>query len=141
MRDRRGQATVEWLGLLLIAALVLSALLWLAGLRLPGTSIADAIAERIICALRLSDGCRSDPVLAARYGAEVAELVRAEAPTITYEEGMSALPVDFRRCRSPICADGPEFGRVARSSAGNPAVAFTHVIDCRDPEAGPRGRL
>jgi hypothetical protein len=50
---------------------------------------------------------------------------------------MAALPVDFRTCRSPACADGPAGGRVSRSSAGRPATAFTHVIDCRAP--GPAG--
>ncbi len=140
MRGERGQATVEWLGLLLLAALVLAALLWLAGLRLPGTSLAEAIGERLICTVRLADGCRSDPALYEEYG-EVAELVRAEAPTIAYEDGMLALPVDFRDCRSPACADGPARGRVARSLAGRPVVAFTHVVDCRDPAAGAAAGL
>jgi hypothetical protein len=135
MRGERGQATVEWLGLLLLAALVLVALLWLAGPRLPGTSLTEAIAERLICAVRLSDGCRSDPALFAAYG-QVAELLRAEAPTIVYEDGMRALPVDFRRCREPACGDGPAAGRVDRSQTGIGVAAFTHVIDCRDPAAG-----
>ncbi len=93
------------------------------------------MAERIICAVRLSDGCRSDPALYARYG-ELAAAVRDNAPKITYENGMRALPVDFRRCRSPSCGDGPAAGRVARTLAGLPVVAFTHVIDCRDPALG-----
>jgi hypothetical protein len=55
---------------------------------------------------------------------------------------MSALPVDFRACRSPACGDGPAFGRVSRSLAGRAAAAFTHVIDCREPAAAQaRGYL
>ena len=49
---------------------------------------------------------------------------------------MTALPVDFRSCRSPACSDGPETGRVTRSRAGRPVTLFTHLIDCREPGAG-----
>jgi hypothetical protein len=52
---------------------------------------------------------------------------------------MTALPVDFRDCRSPACSDGPGTGRVARSLAGRPAVAFTHLVDCRDPARAALG--
>jgi hypothetical protein len=106
----------------------------MAGAHPPGSALARAIGERIVCAVRLSYGCRSDPRLAAAYGGLAAE-VRDQAPRIVYERGMRALPVDFRTCRSPACSDGPETGRVARSLAGRPATAFTHVVDCRDPGA------
>ncbi|MFL5906357.1 MAG: hypothetical protein ACJ75Z_02010 [Solirubrobacterales bacterium] len=94
-------------------------------------ALAGEIGERMICAVRLSYGCRSDPELAGAYG-ELAARVRDNAPRIVYERGMTALPVDFRSCRSPACSDGPETGQVVRSLAGHPAAAFTHVIDCRD---------
>ncbi len=111
--------------------MALGALAWLAGLRLPGMALAHAIGERIVCAVRLTYGCRSDPQLASRYG-ELAETVRENAPRIVYEQGMRALPVDFRDCRSPSCGDGPESGRVTRSLVGLPVTLFTHLIDCRD---------
>jgi hypothetical protein len=133
-RSRSGQGTVEWIGLIAIVSLALGALAWVSGARLPGTALARAIGERIVCAARLTYGCRSDPQLAVAYGGLAAQ-VRDRAPRIVYERGMSALPVDFRTCRSPACSDGPETGRVARSLAGQPATAFTHVIDCRDPAA------
>jgi len=95
-------------------------------------ALANEIGQRIICAVRLSYGCRSDPQLAGPYG-ELAAQVRENAPRVVYERGMTALPVDFRDCRSPNCSDGPETGRVSRSLAGRHAAAFTHVIDCRDP--------
>ncbi len=110
----------------------LGALAWIVGLRLPGMVIAHEIGERIVCAVRLSYGCRSDPQLAASYG-DLATTVRDNAPRIVYERGMTALPVDFRDCRSPECSDGPETGRVARTLAGHAASLFTHVIDCREP--------
>ncbi len=103
-------------------------------MRLPGVALARAIGERIVCAVRLSYGCRTDPALAEAYG-ELASLVRDNAPKLVYERGMIALPVDFRDCRSPACSDGPPDGEVARSLAGRPVTAFTHLIDCRDPAA------
>jgi hypothetical protein len=117
--------------------MALGALAWLVGLRLPGMAFSHEIGERIVCAVRLAYGCRSDPELAAAYG-ELASEVRDDAPRIVYERGMAALPVDFRSCRSPACSDGPESGRVTHSLAGRPVTAFTHLIDCRDPEAGER---
>jgi hypothetical protein len=115
--------------------MAIGAFAWLIGLRLPGMALAYEIGERIVCAVKLSYGCRSDPLLAVAYG-ELAGEVRDNAPRIVYERGMSALPVDFRNCRSPACSDGPETGRVAHSLTGRPVTAFTHVIDCRDPERG-----
>jgi hypothetical protein len=112
--------------------MALGSLAWLIGLRFPGMALAYEIGERIICAVKLSYGCRSDPQLAGPYG-ELAAQVRDNAPRIVYERGMTALPVDFRGCRSPACSDGPETGRVARSLSGRPVAAFTHVVDCRDP--------
>jgi hypothetical protein len=94
--------------------------------------LAHEIGERIICAVKLSYGCRSDPQLVASYG-ELATAVRENAPRIVYERGMTALPVDFRQCRLTGCADGPETGRVVRSLAGRAVSLFSHVIDCRHP--------
>ena len=120
-------------------SLALGALAWLAGLRLPGMVLAHEIGERIVCAVKLSYGCRSDLQLAGPYG-ELAGKVRENAPRIVYERGMTALPVDFRSCRSPACSDGPETGRVTRSRAGRPVALFTHLIDCREPaRAASRG--
>jgi hypothetical protein len=118
--------------LIALVSLALGALAWLIGLRLPGIALAHEIGGRIVCAVKLSYGCRSDPQLVGPYG-ELAGRVRDNAPRIVYERGMAALPVDFRDCRSPSCADGPESGRVTRSLAGRPVSVFTHVIDCRDP--------
>ena len=51
-------------------------------------ALAHEVSERIICAVRLSYGCRSDPQLAGPYG-ELASKVRQNAPRIVYERGMS----------------------------------------------------
>jgi hypothetical protein len=129
----RGQGTVEWIGLIGVLALAMAALGAVAGVALPGTALARAIGGRIVCALELSGDCEplgaSDLVLA--YGGELAGLVAETAPQIRYEPGMHALPVDFRDCREDACAEGRDGIRVARSLTGEPAVVFTHVVDCR----------
>ncbi|HEY3193103.1 MAG TPA: hypothetical protein VGJ61_09985 [Solirubrobacterales bacterium] len=99
-------------------------------------AVAREIGERILCAVKLTYGCRSDPQLVGPYG-ELAGLVRDNAPRIVYERGMTALPVDFRSCRSPACSDGPETGSITRSRSGRPVTAFTHVVDCRNPGRAP----
>lgn len=135
MREsERGQGTVEWVGLLLLVALVLAGLV-AAGVRVPGTALAEAITSRILCAASLADSCDGDePALIAAYGTEVGKLVREHMPSLLFERGSRAVPVDFRRCRSTVCGDGAEHGYVGRTDAGLPVSAFVHVVDCR-PEA------
>ncbi len=129
--EQRGQATIEWVALVMLVALAAAAALAAAGARLPGAGLARAIASRIACAVSLSSACRRDPALVAAYGEELAQLLRHHAPEIGYETGMSALPVDFRRCRSTACGDGRPLGLVSRTATGEPVTAFVHVIDCR----------
>jgi hypothetical protein len=133
----RGQATVEWTGLLLLVSLLVAALL-AAVAREPATDLARAIATRLVCAVRLSDACSARSKLVAAYGPELAAKVAAETPEIVYEDGMTALPVDFRACRESRCGNGPSSGAVWASDTGELATAFVHVVDCRGDE--PRGR-
>ena len=131
MRGERGQSTVEWVGLLLLVALSLTGLVAV-GVRIPGTALARAIASRILCAASLADSCDDDePVLIAAYGTEVGKLVRDHMPSLLFERGSRAVPVDFRRCRSTRCGDAPEHGYVRRTDVGLPVSAFVHVVDCR----------
>jgi len=114
-------------------ALLLVALV-AAGVRMPGTEVATSIVSRILCAASLADGCGDEPALIAAYGAEVGRLVRRHMPTIVFEAGSRAMPVDFRRCRSTECGDGPDAGLVDRTDAGLPLSVFVHVVDCREEE-------
>jgi hypothetical protein len=134
MRSERGQGTVEWIGLVLLLALAMLAALAV-GVRVPGASLARAIGDRIICAASLAGGCGDEPTLIAAYGTEVGKLVRQHMPTLAFEEGSRALPVDFRRCRSSECSDGTGEGLVHRSDERLPVTAFVHVIDCREGDA------
>ena len=126
-----GQSTVEWIGLLLvITALILGVT---AGVRtwLPGVRLAESIALRILCAAGMSSTCAESGDLVVAYGPELAAEVEENAPEIVYEDGMGALPVDFRTCRNQRCGSGPESGPVWQSDTGEPAAAFVHVVDCR----------
>ncbi|MBM3666785.1 MAG: hypothetical protein FJW90_04775 [Actinobacteria bacterium] len=133
MRGQRGQASVEWVGLIALTALLLAALVAATGTLSVGTAVPRALLERFVCAVRLSEDCRAEPSLRAAEGPELAALLRAHAPALLYEDGMRALPVDFRRCRADACAEGPGGGHAVRSNERLPVTAFTHVVDCRRP--------
>lgn len=132
MRGRqRGQSTVEWVGTLGVVALLLVGLV-AAGVRVPGAMLARALASRILCAAAMADGCGDEPALVAAYGTEIGRLVRRHMPTIAFEWGSRALPVDFRRCRETACGDGSARGLAHRTDRGLPVSAFVHVVDCRE---------
>ncbi len=134
MRSQRGQGTVEWVGTVLVVSLLMLALVTV-GVRVPGASLAHELADGILCAAALADGCGDEPVLIAAYGTEVGKLVRDHMPTLAFEEGSRAVPVDFRRCRSSACGDDSGEGLVQRSDERLPVTAFVHVIDCREGKA------
>jgi hypothetical protein len=134
MGSERGQGTVEWVGTLLVVAVAMLGLVAL-GVRVPGAPLAQAVADRILCAASLADGCGDEPTLIAAYGTEVGQLVRRHMPTILFEQGSRAVPIDFRRCRSTECGDGAEHGLVHRTDERLPVAAFVHVVDCRPSQA------
>lgn len=128
--SRQGQATVEWIGLVLLLASVM-VVFTVAGVKLPGAAMAHSVARSLLCAASLSGSCAGDGSLEGAYGDGLAGLVRAGAPTLFYGRDMLGLPVDYRTCRSPYCAEGPGKGEVGRSTAGERVTLFTRVIDCR----------
>jgi hypothetical protein len=130
MGSERGQGTVELVATLLVVSLAMLGLV-AAGVRVPGASLARAVADRILCAASLADGCGDEPTLIAAYGTEVGRLARWHMPMLAFEEGSRAVPVDFRRCRSSECGDASGSGLVHRTDEGLPVTAFVHVIDCR----------
>jgi len=128
--SERGQGTVEWIGLVCVVALLLAGLPAI-GVRVPGVDLGRSLAQRILCAVELADGCGDEPRLIATYGDEIGRLVRRHMPTIGYEAGSRAVPVDYRRCRETSCGDAPDDGLVHRTDARLPVTAFVHVVDCR----------
>jgi hypothetical protein len=128
--EERGQGTVEWVGTLAVVSLLLVGLV-AAGVRVPGGDLARGIAARILCAVELADGCGDEPVLIATYGDEIGRLVRRHMPTIGFESGSRAVPVDWRQCRMTKCGDAADNGLVHRTEGRLPVTAFVHVVDCR----------
>jgi hypothetical protein len=122
-----GQATIEWSALVLLVALVLGALGY-AATRGYAWKLGEEIADAIFCAAL--DECPG--ALEDAYGEELAQAVRAYAPSIVYEHGSAELPVDFRRCRELECSNRPDEGAaIDESRLGLPVTAFTHVVDRR----------
>ncbi len=115
-----------------------------AGVRVPGSALARAVASRILCAAALADRCGDEPVLIAAYGTEVGKLVRRAHAWLALRAGLAggagrlpALPQHGLRRRR-------RHGFVRRTDAGLPVTAFVHVVDCRADEAAetkPRRRL
>jgi hypothetical protein len=128
--SERGQGTVEWVGTLCVVSLTFAVLV-AAGVRVPGGDLARSLGSRILCAASMADGCGDEPVLIAAYGTEVGKLVRRHIPTIVFERGSRAVPVDFRRCRATSCGDAAREGIVHRTDERLPVTAFVHVVDCR----------
>ncbi len=133
MGSERGQGTVEWVGTLCVVALAFAVLVAV-GVRVPGGDLARAVASRILCAASLADGCGDEPALIAAYGTEVGKLVREHMPTLVFDPGSHAVPIDFRRCRATACGDAPPDGLVHRTERRLPVTAFVHVVDCRAGE-------
>lgn len=125
MRSESGQATVEWVGLLLLASLAFGAL-ELAVARMDGRSFGGFLAHRIVCAVR--GGCDDgDAALARVYGGRDAALAREWAPSLVYERGEPSLPVDYRRCRKRACSDAPDDPDLDahHSRSGQQSTVFT----------------
>jgi hypothetical protein len=124
----RGQAAVEFTGLVLLASLGLGALGTFAS-GIDGRSFGGFLTHRVACAVK--GGCHDgDRALVRAYGEPTASLVRAHAPGFVYERGELQIPVDWRRCRGRICAEARD-GRdldVHRSRTGERATAFTRVL-------------
>lgn len=127
-RDERGQAAVEFVALVLLAALVLGALV-AASPRFDGRSFGGFLAFRIVCTIErhCHDG---DSALTRAYGTRDAALVRDLAPNLVYEPGERQLPVDWRDCRRVACAEAPDEPDldVHRTHAGERATSFTRIL-------------
>jgi hypothetical protein len=124
----RGQASVEFVSLVLLAAVVLGALV-AASPRFDGRSFGGFLAFRIVCTVE-RDCHAGDDSLTRAYGASDAALVRQLAPNLVYEPGERQLPVDWRHCRHPACAEAPDEPDldVHLTDAGERASAFTRLL-------------
>ena len=128
--EERGQSTVEWVGIVLLVA-VLMAGLATTGITASPLGLLHSISRQMLCAVSLSRSCDREPPLALAYGDSGAELIRANAPELFFGRDLLGLPVDYRTCRSPYCAEADQGGEVRESRAGEPVTLFTRVLDCR----------
>lgn len=128
LNSRQGQSTLEWVGLITLVAALMAAFT-AAGVQVPAAGLAHSVSTKILCAASLSGSCAGEGSLEAAYGGDLAALVRAGTPTLMYGRDMLGLPVDYRTCRSPYCADGTGEGEVGESTAGEPVTLFTRVIE------------
>ena len=143
----RGQATPEYVGLVLLVAALLAGLLALAGPALPGGALARAVAAEARLRGRGGGVLRcarpsSRRSLAARAGLRRrarGDDRRAALPEISFEDDdFVSLPGRLPRVpRSAACADSVLHGSLEHTQTGLEPAAFVHVVDCRD--AGRRG--
>jgi hypothetical protein len=133
MGAERGQATIESAGLAaLIALLVIAVVAAIAGGGevKAGRELAGAIGRHLVCGPHLPDACHHQPLVPA-YGWPLARLARALAPApeaLPGPDGLSLVPVDFRRCRRESCAvaAGPHL-----TASNRRTTAFTQLLDHR----------
>lgn len=126
--DERGSAGVEHAALVLLVALVASAVVAAVTISRDAgsTSLASTIAFKQRCAVRYPDPCWQDPLTEA-YGREVAGAVRALAPAPEARigpDGIGLVGVDYRHCRQVGCATyaGPHL-----TPSNRRTTAFTSI--------------
>jgi hypothetical protein len=132
MSRESGQATVEWIGIVLALSAAFSIAI-AAGLAADGRSFGGMLIHRIACAAA-ADCDDGDAALRHVYGAEDAALVRRYLPGLVYEPGERQVPVDWRQCRDVACAvarDDRDFD-VHRTIAGHGVTVFTHMLRRQD---------
>jgi hypothetical protein len=134
-RDDDGQATPEYVGIVLLVAALFGLVVAVTPLGPASARLAREVAETLVCAVTGDEACSVEPAgLGDAYGAEIAALVRDHAPEIRFEDAdYVSLPVDPRDCRDRRCADTSARGPLRESFEGQHATAFVRAIDCRDP--------
>ena len=130
MRCERGQAALDWVGMVLLVCCACGAAVAAGAGAIDGRPFGAELARALVCAVR--GGCASgDDELSEAYGERDAALVREYLPNLVYEPRTRTLPVDFRRCRSHRCSDAPDEERLdvhrASGRRGAPATVFTHL--------------
>jgi hypothetical protein len=132
----RGQASAEFVALLLLCCVTFGALFALRD-GLDGRAFGGFLTRHFVCAV--GGRCDRDELRLVRaYGERDAATVRALAPNLVYEPGERELPVDWRRCRRVSCAAAPDEPMLdahvadgqARAGGGGRAraIAFTRLL-------------
>jgi hypothetical protein len=128
VQSERGQAALEWVGLVLLVCLACGAAVAAGVGAIDGRPLGAELARALVCAVR-GDCDEEDDALRAAYGERDAALVREFLPNLVYEPRTRTLPVDFRDCRSHRCSDAPDEERLdVHRTRGADATVFTHVV-------------
>lgn len=130
INEDRGQSTVEWVGIVLLVCALMTGLA-ATGFTASPLGLVHSIFRQVLCAVSLSSACDREPPLSLAYGESAADLVRDNTPELFYGKDLLGLPVDYRTCRSPYCAEARQAGDIGESLAGEPVTLFTRVLDCR----------
>jgi len=128
VRSERGQAALEWVGLVLLVCLACGGAVAAGAGAVDGRPLGAELARALVCAVR--GGCDDgDDALRDAYGERGAALVREYLPNLVYEPRTRTLPVDFRDCRSHRCSDAPDQeGLDVHRTRRAQATVFTHVV-------------
>jgi hypothetical protein len=131
VRSQRGQAALEWVGLVLLVCLACGAAIAAGAGAIDGRPLGAELARALVCAVR-GDCDQEVDALRDAYGEHDAALVREFLPNLVYEPRTRTLPVDFRDCRSHDCSDAPDEERLdahrGSGRRGAEATVFTHVV-------------
>ena len=119
--------------MLLVSLLMLAAVA--AGVRVPGAPLARALADRMLCAASLADGCGDEPALIAAYGSEVGGWCAGTCRCSPSSGARGRCRSTSAAAASASCGDAAGEGLVHRTDERLPVTAFVHVVDCREEEA------
>jgi len=128
LRSTSGQSTVEWVGIVLLVSTLMTGLV-LAGSQVPALGLVHSISRQVLCAVSMSGFCDREGSLELAYGPDAAAVVRANAPDLYFGRDMIGMPVDYRTCRSPYCAETDGEGEITESLAGEQPTLFTRVVE------------
>ena len=144
----RGQASPEWLGVVLVVSLAV---------RGDGRGGRERAGRRSGSCARGEDPLRgrtwgrgvavSRPPWSSSTGPRSPSSSPTHVPLLLYEDGMLSLPIDYRDVPGRRVRAGRRRARGETTNrTGEPVTLFSHVVDCRDPErarsarGGLRGR-
>lgn len=127
MCNQRGQAALEWVGLVLLVGLACGAAVAAGAGAIDGRPLGAELVRALVCAARRDCADEGDALRDA-YGDSDASLVREFLPSLVYEPRTRTLPVDFRECRSHRCSDAPDEDLDVHATRRADATVFTHVV-------------
>jgi hypothetical protein len=143
MRVEEGQASVEWVGLVLLVAIVLAVLGALSG-RAPASDrgLGEAVAQRLGCAARGSCGAVPAPRVAAARPAPVAGATVTRARAIDAMRRLRSLGMKIARRAWIVCIGYRRFRyELEHPRAPNEVMPLEEAIDIANGCLNPYGFL